>query len=442
MSFYDRFLDAGRVPLFDGAIGTMLQRHEEFASVRLGEELNLVRPDLVRRVHQQYLEAGADLATTNTFSANRVRLSEVGLENGLEELNRRGVKLAREGTEGKALVAGSIGPLGKLMGPFGPIKIDEAVEAFAEQAQILEEAGADLIIIETMSWPVEIKAAVIAVKESTDLPVIASMTYTDRGRTISGTDPATAANILGNLGVDVIGANCSVGPAELLEVAEAYRKSTNLPTLVEANAGQPRLDWKAGGAATAYEVGIDEFATNCRELLKVGVDMIGACCGSTPEYIKRLKEVTEEFKPIRRDSRYTPAVSSRTRTLPLSGESSETLRTAVVPLGKGEDIRSIPGKARDACKGENGASIVVLDLKDLDAVESEKLSELEDALTKAQASCSHPLGFRVSTTAVLKSCLRACEGIPLVIADGAGKDEHKEIENLVGKYGGVLQEDL
>ncbi len=151
MGFYRSLLDEGRIPLFDGAIGTMLQKHEEFTHVRLREELNLDRPDLVRRVHQQYLEAGADLATTNTFSANRDRLSEVGLERELEKLNRRGVELAREGTEGKAPVAGSIGPLGKLIRPFGPIKIDEARRAFAEQACVLLGAGADLIIIETMS---------------------------------------------------------------------------------------------------------------------------------------------------------------------------------------------------------------------------------------------------------------------------------------------------
>jgi len=182
---YSRFLAEQRVPIFDGAIGTLLQRYPEFKGVHFVEELNLSHPELVREVHRGYFEAGADFATTNTFSANRIRLSEVGLEDLVEEINIRAVELAREATEGRSYIAGSIGPTGKLMAPLGPLTFAEAEEAFIEQAQALERGGANLIIIETMDQPREIKAAIAAVK-NTKLPSVASMTFTSRGRTERG----------------------------------------------------------------------------------------------------------------------------------------------------------------------------------------------------------------------------------------------------------------
>lgn len=423
--FYERFVASGRVPVFDGAIGTMLQKHPAFEQARFGEMLNLSHPDLVKEIHQEYCEAGTDFVTTNTFSANRVRLGEVGLEDRVAEINVRGAGLAREATEDQCLIAGSIGPLGKLLEPLGPISFDQALATFAEQAQALEAGGADLIIIETMDAPREIKAAVIAVRQSTGLPIIASMTYMAQGRTISGTDPQTAANILQNLGVAVVAANCSVGPEDLLQVARAYRAHTDLPVLIEPNAGQPRLEQ----GRTVYDLGPDAFAEAAAKLLKAGVDIVGSCCGSDPTYTRRLREISTGRKPAERNREgYHPALSTRLQTIPLK-------RLAEIPIaelsfGNRGHVSAIPSRTQQV--PPDGVSAIVLDLNPYRDIDS---SELEKAILQAQMFTKIPLGFRCSDPQVLEVGLKACEGIPLIVP-AAGIEN--EIETLVGKYGGVM----
>ena len=422
---YNRFLEERRVPIFDGAIGTMLQRYPEFKEVRFGEELNLSHPQLVREVHRGYLEAGADFATTNTFSANRIRLSKIGLGNLVEEINVRAVELAREATEGKAYIAGSIGPTGNLMAPLGPLTFAEAEEAFIEQAQALERGGADLIIIETMDHPREIKAAIAAVRNHTDLPLIASMTFSAQGRTIHGTGPETAANILGNLGVDVIGANCSVGPWELLKVAEIYRKSTDLPLLIEPNAGQPRL----AHGQTSYDIGAEEFAQAMHKMLELGIDIIGSCCGSDPSYTRKLKEVSQGFKPRARGWSYAPQLSSRTKTVPLEVvlEHWAEIPEVIVQGGIGMD------ELRAA--SQKGAPLVLLDLRKLDV---KNLNKFEKTFLHAQISIDTPLGFRICSPYILKSCLQVTDGIPLLVLEPEDDTELREMEQLAERYGGII----
>ena len=422
---YNRFLEEKRIPIFDGAIGTMLQRYPEIKRVNLGEELNLSYPQLVREVHRGYFEAGADFATTNTFSANRIRLSKAGLGNLVEEINIRAVELAREATEGRAYIAGSIGPTGSLMAPLGPLTFAKAEEAFIEQAQVLERGGADLIIIETMDHPREIKAAIAAVRSHTELPLIASMTFTAQGRTIHGTRPETAANILGNLGVDVIGANCSVGPWELLKVAEVYRKNTDLPLLIEPNAGQPRL---LHGRAS-YDIGAEEFAQAMRRMLELGIDIIGSCCGSDPSYTRKLKEVSQGFKPRARSWSYAPQLSSRTKTIPLEVVLEHWAEVPeVVVQGKlGMD------ELRVASRGK--APLILLDLRESDV---EELDQFERILLRAQISINVPFGFRICSPDILKRCLQVTDGIPLLVLEPEDEIELQEMEQLAKRYGGVI----
>lgn|GEM_PF-614620 len=422
---YRRFLKEERVPIFDGAIGTMLQRYPEFKGAHFGEELNLTHPQLVREVHRGYFEAGADFATTNTFSANRLRLSKAGLGNLVEELNIRAVELAHEATEGQAYIAGSIGPTGTLMAPLGPLTFAEAEEAFVEQARALERGGADLIIIETMDHPREIKAAIAAVKDSTKLPLIASMTFTTQGRTIHGIGPKTAANILGNLGVDVIGANCSVGPWELLKVAEAYRRSTDLPLLIEPNAGQPRLVH----GQTSYGIGAVEFAQAMREMLELGIDIIGSCCGSDPSYTRRLKEVSQGFKPQARSWSYTPQLSSRTKTVPLEVILERWAEVPELVVEGGVGISELRAASR------REAPLVLLDLRGLKA---EVLNQFEKAFLQTQILIDEPFGFRVSKAAVLERCLQVSDGVPLIIPEPEGSVELQEMGRLAKRYGGVI----
>ena len=422
-SIYHHFLEGGRVPVFDGAIGTMLQRYPELKAVHFGEELNLSHPKLVQEIHRAYFEAGADFITTNTFSANRLRLSKAGLGERVEEINIRAVELARAATEGKSYVAGSIGPIGSLMTPLGSLTFSEAEKAFMEQAQALQRGGADLIIIETMAHPREIKAAIAAVRNKTTLPLIASMTFSAQGRTIYGTSPKTATNLLESLGVDVIGANCSVGPWELLKVAEVYHRSTKLPILIEPNAGQPRLVH----GRTVYDVGPDEFAQAMNKMLELGIDIIGSCCGSDPSYTRKLRELAMGFTPQERSWSHLPQISSRTKGVSLE----EALQhwddvPEIVVRGGIHELRA-------ASQGE--APLIVLNLRGMKAGEME---EFERAFLQAQILTDKPFGFRVANAIILERCLQATEGIPLVILEPEDKGELQEMERLVNRYGGVI----
>lgn len=209
------------IQLFDGATGTMLQA----AGMKPGEcpELyNITHPDIVRNIHRQYVEAGTTMLHTNTFGANRQKLSAYNLQDRIAEINQAAVRVAREAAEGypDVKIVGDLGPTGKFLAPLGELSFDEAYDIYRQQATILANAGVDYILIETIIDIQEMRAALLAVKDNTTLPVICQMSYSEDGRTVTGTDPQTAAIILDAMGADVIGANCSCGPAQLLPVVE------------------------------------------------------------------------------------------------------------------------------------------------------------------------------------------------------------------------------
>lgn len=280
-----------RVVIGDGSIGATL-----FA--RLGkihgtsEEFNLHQPDGVLQLHRDYVSAGAELITTNTFTANRLALSHAGLESRVGELNRVGVSLAKEAAGDRAWVAGSMGPTGKMMAPLGDLSEAEAREVYAEQATALAEAGADVIAVETMSALDEAKAAVDAVREATNLPVAVSFTIDMKLRTMMGTTVGQFVQAALDWGVDIIGTNCGVGPDEvemaLLQMAEA---APGALLWGEPNAGLPRLD----GEAAVYDLGPARFADYAENAVKNGARVVGSCCGSTPEHtramVERLKRI-------------------------------------------------------------------------------------------------------------------------------------------------------
>jgi 5-methyltetrahydrofolate--homocysteine methyltransferase len=269
--------------IIDGATGTLLLDKGVKPGAPL-EELNVSNPDLIRSIHKSYVDAGADIIETNNFGGNRVKLSESGLQDKVRELNSQGVILAKEAAGGKALVAGNIGPTGKLLRPMGEISFDEAYDAFAEQAKIIEEAGADLISVETMTDILELKAAVMAARENTKLPVIAQMTFEDNGIAVTGTPPEAFVLIAESAGADVIGANCSNGPEILLPVMKKIAKHATKPLVVMPNAGFPELvDDRA-----IYKMTPEVFAQFSEKFIKMGVNIIGGCCGTRPEHIREL----------------------------------------------------------------------------------------------------------------------------------------------------------
>ncbi len=275
-------LDSG-VIICDGAMGTYLNL-KGVSYDRCLDELNLSNPELVGAIHGEYIEAGAEIIETNTFGGNRYRLTGHGLEGRIRDINLKGVKIARDAREISGidvLVAGSIGPLGRPLEPIGKIKCDQARAAFAEQAESLLEGGVDLFIIETISSLDEMAAAVEAVKSLSNLPIVAQMTFTAEGTTYLGHTPSEMVARLLPLGIDVIGANCSVGPQKMLEVIEQLAELGVGYISAQPNAGLPRYY----GGRFVYLSSPDYFAECAQSFVKAGVRLLGGCCGTTPDHI-------------------------------------------------------------------------------------------------------------------------------------------------------------
>ena len=277
-----------RGPLLgDGAMGTQLHvRGVSFE--RSFDELNLTQPKIVEEIHRAYISAGAELIETNTFGANRIKLARHGLENRVRDINFRAVKLAREAREiagEPVFVAGSVGPIGQQLGPIGRITVAQATAAFEEQIAGLLEGGADLLILETFTNLPEILAAVSAARQTTDLPIVAQMTFAEDGLTLSAEEPSQVVQALERAGVDVIGVNCGVGPQVALQVLEQMSQQTRLPLSGQPNAGLPaRVEGRFFYFATP-----EYFATFARQAADLGVAYIGGCCGTTPAHIAAMR---------------------------------------------------------------------------------------------------------------------------------------------------------
>ena len=280
-----------RLLLLDGAMGTMLQSYG-LKSGECPEEWNISHRQVVKKIHQEYIRAGADVILTNTFGANRVKLSSFNRQNDVMEINKSAVKIAKETIksvkepEKKVLLAASVGPTGKILEPYGPLSIKEVYENYKEQVVILKEIGVDLIILETFFDLREIKTALKAVKENTDLMVIASMTFDKNLKTIYGVDPERAVIVLENEGADGVGANCGTGPEVLYKVLKIMKKVSKTYLMVEPNAGMPELV----KGKVVYPASPKIMAEYTEKFLKLGLNLIGGCCGTTPLHIKAMSE--------------------------------------------------------------------------------------------------------------------------------------------------------
>ncbi|HUH12694.1 MAG TPA: homocysteine S-methyltransferase family protein, partial [Longimicrobiales bacterium] len=285
-------VDDGRVHVLDGAMGTLLYSRGVFVNVCY-DALALEDPDLVRRIHGEYVRAGAELIETNTFGANPIKLSSYGLEDRTTELNRSSARVAVEAAEGRALVLGSMGPLGIRIEPWGPTAVEEAEAHFAPQVEGLLEGGVHGFVLETFADQNELAAAYRAVRALSDLPVVAQMTVGEDGRTAYGAEAEALARELEALGADVIGLNCSVGPAAMLDALERMAEATERPLSAQPNAGLPRTvrDRKIYMASPEY------MARYARRLIDAGVRFIGGCCGTTPEHVKMLVGTVRSVQP-------------------------------------------------------------------------------------------------------------------------------------------------
>jgi homocysteine S-methyltransferase len=283
--------------LADGAMGTMLHARG-VGFDKCFDELNLTNPAAVAEIHREYIEAGAELIITNTFGANRFKLTKHGLQDDVTEINRAGVELAKRVVAASfkdVWIAGDIGPLGVRIAPYGRVKPEEAREAFAEQVRALAESGADLIIIETMSDLYEIKEAITAAKENSSLPIIASVTFTRDDRTLLGDDPTKVAHRLAAAGADVIGVNCSGGPSQLLRILKQMRQAEpNAKFWVKPNAGWP----EQVGGRIMYPADAEYFGDYALLFREAGANIVGGCCGTTPQHIAAMKKSLDALPSI------------------------------------------------------------------------------------------------------------------------------------------------
>ena len=267
---------------YDGAMGTMLYG----CGLKPGERpdvMNISAPEAVERVHRLYVEAGSDIIVTNTFGSGAVALRGTG--HTPVDVISAAVAIALRASGGAAKVALDIGPLGYLLEPLGDVKYEKAYELFREQAEAGEKAGADFAAIETMSDIREVEAAILAVKENTGLPILATMTFDKSGRTFTGCTPESFAETAQRLGAAAVGLNCSLAPPEMYGTAERIAKATDLPLIVKPNAGLP--DSQTG----LYDIGPEEFARQMAPFAEIGAKIVGGCCGTTPEYISELRKI-------------------------------------------------------------------------------------------------------------------------------------------------------
>ena len=362
MRNFREVLEGDGVFVFDGAVGTRLYDKGVYIN-RSYDELNLTAPDLVREVHAEYVKAGADIIETNTFGATRHRLQAYGLENRLREINRAGVKLAREAAGENAFVAGAVGPLDLRIEPYGPTSFDEAKEMFAEQISALLEGGVDLFVLETFSDLSEIEQAIKAVRELSDLPIIAQMTIGTDGKTIFGADTEIFTQKLDELGADVIGLNCGVGPTHILTALEKMRGVTAKRLCAQPNAGLPR-DVQGRQFYMCSPEYMSKFA---KRFIKAGATLIGGCCGTTPQHIKLISDAVRAISP---------------RQVKAAAKPAENIK--VIDL-KPADVEIVPPETRSnwsrkIARGEFVTSVEVLPPKGCDAAKTlESISALKEA---------------------------------------------------------------
>lgn len=423
--------------LLDGGMGTTLQRIlPDYKGCP--EYLNLEKPEAIAETHRAYLEAGSQIIQTNTFGGNRVKLAGYNLQDQVERINYQGVKLAREEAKGKALVSASLGPTGRFMEPFGDLSFQEAYQLFKEQALTFSRAGADMITIETMSDLGEVRAAVIAVKENTHLPLICQMTFTERGRTIAGTDPATFIHVVEALGVDALGANCSGGPEELLPVLEEMSRITNLPLSVQPNAGLPQLI----GGKTVFNLSSEEFARYGEKFLSLGVSLLGGCCGTDPDFIKALKVAVTGKKPLERNNPEYPVLTSRKRSIYIGrGFEPAFVGDKINPTGRpliSKDLKS--GRMDNICreaKKQREAGTPILDVN-VGMAGIDQAEAMYKAIQGIQRVVDCSVAVDSTTPQVIEAGLQAFTGKPLVNSVN-GEDKNLEaLLPLVKKYGAGL----
>ena len=422
-----------RLLFFDGGMGSLLQKRGLQAG-ELPETWNILKPDVLTEIHKEYAEAGADIILANTFGANRFKYAD-----NLEEIVNAAVVNAREGIRlsgRQAYVALDVGPTGKLLKPMGTLDFEEAVDVFADVVKAGVKAGVDLILIETMNDSYELKAAMLAAKENSDLPVFATVVFDEKHKMLTGASPMAIVAMLEGLHADAIGMNCGLGPKELLPIFREMAQYASCPLIINPNAGLPRNDH----GKTVYDVGPEEFAEGMVPFVEAGAWFAGGCCGTTPEHIKALVDRCKdmEIKPLT-EKDYT-IVTSYSQAVSI-GNKPVIIGERINPTGKKKFKQALRDKDMEYIleegvkQADSGADIldVNVGLPEIDEVEMMKntVYELQSIL---------PLPLQIDTTdpAAMEAALRMYNGKAMVNSVNGKQEVMEKIFPLVQKYGGVV----
>lgn len=424
--------------LLDGATGTNLQK----AGMPVGvcpEQWILENSEVLIDLQKRYVEAGTDILFAPTFTASRIKLKEYGLEDHLEEMNRKLVALSKEAAKGtNALVAGDLTMTGEQLYPLGDLMFEDLVDVYKEQAKIIADAGADLFVVETMMSLQECRAAVLAIREVCDLPVMVSLTYNEDGRTLYGTDPVTAVVVMQSLGADAVGMNCSTGPEAMLEPIAKMAEYATIPLLAKPNAGMPELI----DGQTVFNVEPEEFAEVGKKLVEEGAAIIGGCCGTTPEHIRALKEAVKGI-PVK------APLQTKRRMLTSERKSVEitldgrfmVIGERINPTGKKKLQAELKEGSLNLVRTmaleqeENGTSILDINMG-MNGIDEKEM--MLRTIYEVTSTVDCPLCIDSSHVDIIEAALRIYPGRALINSISLEKEKFEKLLPIAKKYGAMF----
>ena len=417
---------------FDGGMGTLLQE-QGLAPGELPELWNLSHPDIITDIHKAYLRSGSNIITTNTFGANRLKFDN------LDEIITAAVNNAKEALkefDGDRYIAYDIGSLGKMLKPLGDLDFEDAVSLFADGIKIADKCGVDLILIETMNDSYETKAAVLAAKENSKLPVFVTCVYDENAKLMTGADPAAMTALLEGLGVDALGMNCSLGPEQMVKIVPELVSCASIPVIVNPNAGLP----KSVDGKTVYDVDAEKFSDIMTDIVKTGAAIIGGCCGTTPEFIQKTVEKTKNLPFNLPAKKNRTVVSSYTHAVTI-GDTPILIGERINPTGKSKFKAALRENNLDYILNEGirqqEAGAHILDVN-VGLPEIDEIKMMTDVVTELQAVSDLPLQLDTVDPAAMEKAMRIYNGKPLVNSVNGKPESMNAIFPLVKKYGGSV----
>lgn len=422
-----------RILFFDGGMGTLLQE-QGLQAGELPETWNLKNPEPIIQIHKAYLAAGADIILANTFGANRFKYGE-----DLEKIVTAGVANAKKAVAEsgkKAYVALDIGSTGKLLKPMGTLDFEEAVGVFAEIIRVGEKAGADLILIETMSDTYELKAAVLAAKENSTLPIMATVIFDESKKMLTGASPQVVVSLLEGLGVDALGINCGLGPKQMKEIVKELLKYASIPVIVNPNAGLPRSE----NGKTVFDVGAEELAEDMEEIVTMGAWFAGGCCGTTPVHIQAMVEKCKEITPVPITPKNYTFVTSYSTAVELGGR-PVIIGERINPTGKSKFKQALRDHNIDYILEEgvkqedSGAHILDVNVG---LPEIDEAAMMETIVYELQSIMPIPLQIDTTNMEAMERALRIYNGKPMINSVNGKAEIMEQVFPLVKKYGGVV----